>query len=143
MLGISGYVALQNLRSWSPPPHHLHIEWWMLAPIFALSAFFIVHFEVRRQAHSLELTAFPFTVALFALAPPVLVLVQVLATLPAFSARYGRQPRKFAFNLANRIVESVTGIAVFYAIAGSPDALSPRSWLAAFAAAFAELLAGS
>lgn len=89
------------------------------------------HIEVRRQTFSLSLSEAPLVVGLALVAPPVLLVSRLAASVLIYGYRR-TAPVKAAFNLALAAAE--TGIAVQVAAAISPvPAHQPGGWLAAVA----------
>jgi diguanylate cyclase (GGDEF)-like protein len=90
------------------------------------------HIEVRRQTFSLSLSEAPLVIGLALVAPPVLLVSRLVASLAIYSYRR-TAPVKAAFNLA--LVAAETGIAVRVSQAITPvRADRPGGWLAAIAA---------
>ena len=56
----------------------LHIRWWMLAPAFAASEIFVIHYQFRREQYSFTLMEIPLAVGLFFTTWPQLVIARLV-----------------------------------------------------------------
>jgi diguanylate cyclase (GGDEF)-like protein len=101
---------------------------------FVVAELAVVYIPIGRNAYSLSLNEIPTVVGLFLLSPVVLVVVRVLGALLVLGPRNRRSPRKLGFNLAMYGMESVAVLAMWHAVLGGADPLSPRGWLAVCAA---------
>ena len=118
----------------APPASPVLIPWPVFAVAFLLAETYVAHVELERDAHSFTLSEIPLVIGLFVMAPPDLILAQIVGTGLALIRR--RQPiRKLAFNVANRWLSACACVTIFAAIAGPGIAGRPLSWLAAFVAA--------
>jgi signal transduction histidine kinase len=114
------------------------LQWWMLAPAFALAEAAVVHLKFRKDAHSFSMSEIPLVLGLFFAAPVHLVVGQLVGNLVILT--FGRKQRaiKLAFNIAQFALQTTVAVVIFRAIAGS-SGFRPIGWLAAYVAAFAAL----
>jgi diguanylate cyclase (GGDEF)-like protein len=119
-----------------PRPAGPAIAWPVIALVcFVTESFLMVHFEHRREAHSISFSAIPLVVGLYTL-PPLALVTAVLAASAVSLATVRRQaPVKAAVNVSSAWLETAVAIAVFHALAGSDASIA--SWPAALAAALA------
>src|SRR2546423_2212436 len=82
------------------PKTPVHIPWIGIATLFFLSEAYVVHFQLRRDAHSFSLNEIPLVIGLFFLSPGQLVLAQVTGAALALLKR-GQSPLKLMFNLTD------------------------------------------
>jgi diguanylate cyclase (GGDEF)-like protein len=122
-------------RPWGAPPeqYQLHLPWWLLVLGFYLTEGFVVHFQFRREAHTISLSEIPLVLGLFSTSPGRLVLAQLLGAGLALSLKRRQRPLKAAFNLAQFALSTSVAIAAFYLLGGAVSH-GPSAWLAAFAA---------
>jgi diguanylate cyclase (GGDEF)-like protein len=118
----------------SPAPNdNLGIPWWLLVLGFYITEGFVVHFQFRREAHTISLSEIPLVLGLFSTSPFRLVLAQLIGAGFALALRRKQRPLKAAFNLAQFAFCTSVAIQTFYAL-GGPQSQGPRAWGAAFAA---------
>jgi diguanylate cyclase (GGDEF)-like protein len=110
------------------------VPWLAVAAACFVTESFLVHFEHRRESHSISFSAVPLVVGLYTL-PPLGLLLAVLAGSAAALGLVRRQaPFKLAINLASSWLETSLAILVFAALAPA-HAVTIGAWPAAFAAA--------
>lgn len=110
------------------------VPWPVLALAFFIAEFVLVHYEHRRESHSISFSGIPLAIGLFTLQPALLIAVGVGARVIAFGA-VRRQPLlKLSTNLAATGLEITTAVCVFRLLV---DQLGIPSWAAAFLAVIA------
>lgn len=124
------------------PPAPIRIPWWVIAVLFGLAEIFVVHLEIRRNAHSLSLSEIPLVLGLFFTDPQGLVLAHVVGASAALAFHRRQSPIKLAFNVSHFSLETVLAITVFYSITSSPNPFAPATWLAAMLASGITTLVG-
>ena len=138
--GAAFHVGVLHASPPVGPPYEL--PWWILALGFAATGIFVIHFQVRRDAHSITLSELPLVIGL-GLASPLALVVGRLVGSGAALVLYRRQrPMKLAFNLALFYLETTMAIGVYRWILGLDSSDSPRGWVAALAAVLVVLVAG-
>jgi diguanylate cyclase (GGDEF)-like protein len=122
-------------QPWGSPPatEQLDIPWWLLVVGFYLTEGFVVHFQFRREAHTISLSEIPLVFGLFVTSPLPLVVAQLIGTGLALTVRRKQRPLKAAFNLAQFAFSTAVAVQTFYAL-GGPQSHGPAAWGAAFAA---------
>ncbi len=113
-------------------PSRLQLDWWHLAPVFALTALATVHFQFRSQARTVTLDSLPLVLGLFFAGPVGLVVARALGGF-AIVVRRAR-PLKTYVNTTIFLLESVLGLVVFTALRGDADSPVFQTWVAAYAA---------
>jgi diguanylate cyclase (GGDEF)-like protein len=106
--------------------HVSGIGWLSLTAAFALAEALPAHFEHRREAVSISLTAVPLVVGLFAVAPVVLVAARLGGSAVTLIVVRRQRPLKLATNVASFWVQTLVTIAVFHALVG--QSLAPSHW---------------
>jgi hypothetical protein len=122
-------------QPWGAPvtSYSLGIPWWLLVLGFYVTEGFVVHFQFRREAHTISLSEIPLVLGLFSTSPFRLVLAQLIGAGFALTLRRKQRPLKAAFNLAQFALCTSVAIQVFYALGGT-QGHGPPAWGAAFAA---------
>jgi diguanylate cyclase (GGDEF)-like protein len=113
------------------------MPWPALAVAFVLTELFLIHFEHRRDSHSVSLSAVPLVVGLFTVTPIALVVARVLGSGLALVGRWRQAPVKVAVNLASFWLEVAVAITVFRWLHPGSTGIGPAAWGAAVAAAVA------
>ena len=119
-------------------------EWWywVLLPLASLVADNLqVHLRIERDAYSLSLSEIPVAVGLALVAPPVLLVARVVATVGGLIAHGTRSPTKAVFNLALVVIETIAALWLFQLLTQNLDpGLDPTAvvpwWREAFIATF-------
>ena len=116
--------------------------WWpVLAALFGLSERFAVHLPVGRDNHSLTFGQAPLVLGLLFLTSGELLLAAVTGSAVVWVLAYRDPPIKLAFNLGSLVAQVAIACGVFITVldllGADAGALSPRTWLAALAAALA------
>src|SRR5438067_427008 len=96
----------------------LHIRWWMLAPAFAASEIFVIHYQFRREQYSFTLMEIPLAVGLFFTTFPQLVIARLVGGGLALKLHRKQGLMKMCFNLACNVLETSIAVVLFRAIAG-------------------------
>ena len=110
-------------------------SWIALTVAFGLTELFLIHFEHRRDSHSVSLSALPLVFGLFTVSPVALVAARVMGSGLALAGRWRQAPLKMAVNLASFWLEVATAVSVFRLLAPADGAIGLRAWAAAVAAA--------
>jgi diguanylate cyclase (GGDEF)-like protein len=113
----------------------LTVPWWTLAVLFFLAESYIVHLELRRDAHSFSLTDVPLVVGLFLASPAALIASQTAGITLALLVRR-QPPAKLIFNVANVSLSGGIAALVFHAFVVPTAPLGPGDWGATFVAMF-------
>jgi signal transduction histidine kinase len=139
---IAGAVYLLWVRHTPGLAGPQRIPWWVMAAMFALAEISVVHFQLRREAHSFSLSEIPLVLGLFFTSPPGLVAGQLLGAAAALIVHRRQSPMKLAFNLGHFCIQAGLAAVLFHAIAHG-DPLGPRGWVATFAAISATTVVGA
>src|SRR5215207_7301363 len=108
---------------------------WALTCAYLVAESFVLHLQIRRQAHTLALSEIPLVLGLF-FASPLQLLVGRLVAAAVLNVGVRRaRPMKTAFNMAVGVMEVAVAVAVFSAMTGGSDTPGPVTWLAAYAGA--------
>jgi diguanylate cyclase (GGDEF)-like protein len=113
-------LGIAQLRSqwWIHQARPLNVEWWMLAPAFAASEVFVIHYQFRREQYSFTLMELPLAVGLFFTSWPQLVFARLVGGGLALRLHRKQGPMKMAFNLACNVFETSLAVVLFRAFAG-------------------------
>ena len=138
-IGVAGIAGLLTL------PHGARVSvvsgrplpWFALAVAWVLTELFLVHFEHRRDSHSVSLSAVPLVVGLFTVSPLLLVAARLSGSGLALAGRWRQAPVKIPVNLASFWLEVSVAIFVFHALLPDGAGFGPAAWPAAAAAAVA------
>ena len=120
------------------------IPWWhwALMPLASIVADNLqVHLRIERDAYSLSLSEIPLAVGLALVAPPVLLMARIVATVGGLCAHGTRSPAKGVFNLALVIIETMAALWLFQLLTANValDVVVP--WREAFIATFVPQIA--
>src|SRR5829696_1150812 len=111
------------------------LPWWALTCAYLVAESFVLHLQIRRQAHTLALSEIPLVLGLF-FASPLQLLVGRLVAAAVLNVGVRRaRPMKTAFNMAVGVMEVAVAVAVFSAMTGGSETPGPVTWLAAYAGA--------
>ena len=105
---------------------------WQLALLFCVAELFIVHLEIRRDAHSFSLSDVPLVLGLFLVSPATLMAAQAIGITAAFVLRR-QSPEKLLFNVASNSLCGGLAALIFSSVAPQGD-LGAVHWLVALAA---------
>ncbi|MDQ4124266.1 MAG: ATP-binding protein [Actinomycetota bacterium] len=106
------------------------IPWWAIAGLFFLAEVYVVHLQFRREAHSFSLSEIPLVLGLYFLAPPALVLAQLVGSGAALVLHRRQSPLKLVFNLAHLSLEAIFASLLFHWIVGRGDPAGLIGWIA-------------
>jgi diguanylate cyclase (GGDEF)-like protein len=134
-------VGMGQLRSswWINQDLPIRLEWWMLAPAFAASEIFVIHYQLRRQQYSFTLSELPLVLGIFFASWPAIIVARLVGG--GIALRYPRRQglMKMVFNLACMVLETSIALVVGRWLTGhnSGDSIRALSGMAlgVFAAA--------
>jgi signal transduction histidine kinase len=120
-----------------PPSHILlgsgfHIPWWTLAILFYAAEVYVVHFQFRRDAHSLSLSEIPLVLGLFFTSPQGLIAAQILGAVAALAYHRRQSLVKLVFNTASFALSASMAIYIFRTVVAHGDPLGHTGWIAVF-----------
>jgi diguanylate cyclase (GGDEF)-like protein len=118
------------------------IPWWALALVFYLAEAYVVHVQVRRQAHSISLSEVGLVLGLYVLSPPGLLGAQLAGAAGALLLVRRQRAAKLVFNMAQLSLTTSVAVIVFRSVAGHGDAFGAAGWAGALLAAVAASLTG-
>ena len=118
----------------SAPSYHgpVSVPAWLVAALFCIAELFIVHLEIRRDAHSFSLSEVPLVLALFLVSPATLMAAQVAGITAAFALRR-QSAEKLVFNVASNTLCGGLAALIFASVAPH-SGLGPAHWGAALLA---------
>jgi len=126
-----------TLANRDPYVPDVHIPWLVLAAAFAFCLATSVHFEVRRQAHGVQLSQLPLVLGFFFYSPMALVAAATVGTVIVQANR--RLPLvKAAFNISMIAFSTAVDVALFRWLAPHGASVSPSVWPATFASTLAD-----
>jgi diguanylate cyclase (GGDEF)-like protein len=104
--------------------------------LFAFAEKLVITFPVRRGSHTLSLSEIPLVLGLALIHPPLLLAARLAGGLAGLTLFRGQRGSKLGFNLALYAAEVTVATAVFRLLVGGADPLTPRGWVATYAATF-------
>jgi diguanylate cyclase (GGDEF)-like protein len=113
------------------------LPWWALTCGYLLTESFVLHIQVRREAHTISLSEIPLVLGLFLAAPQDLLLGRLVASTVVFVVVRRVGAIKSAFNLAVGLMETSVAVSVFRLVATVPGTTGPVTWAGAYGGAFA------
>jgi diguanylate cyclase (GGDEF)-like protein len=137
--GLLAIVALAGVPHLDEPAFLAHpaLPWWALTCGFLLTESFVLHIQVRREAHTLSLSEIPMVLGLFLAAPHDLLLGRAVASAIVFLLVRRMGAIKTAFNLAVGLMEASVALTVFHLVARAPATIGPITWVGAYGGALA------
>ena len=118
------------------------VPWWALALVFYLTEAYVVHVQVRREAHTVSLSEVGLVLGLYLLSPGGLLVAQVVGSAAALVVVRRQRAAKLVFNLAQLSLTTSVAVIVFRTIAGQGDAFGVAGWTGAILGAVAASLVG-
>jgi signal transduction histidine kinase len=107
------------------------VPWWSLAIAFLVAEVFVIHVRIAKDAHSLSLSEIPLVIGLAYVSPGALVVAQAIGVGAALAIHRRQNPRRIAFNLAQRSATATIAIAVFAGVHAALGSSWPAIWVAA------------
>src|SRR3712207_3827643 len=80
LVGVAAAAGLPFVGA-APLLPDLSVPWWALACAYVVTEMFVLHIQVRREAHTLSLVELPLVIGLFFASPLDLLLGRLLASL--------------------------------------------------------------
>jgi diguanylate cyclase (GGDEF)-like protein len=117
-----------------------HLPWWGFVVLAGACEVFVLHIQVRREAHGISLSEIATVVGLFFAGTGGFLAGRVVGTTLVFVFWRRQQPVKVVFNAAMFLAESALALLVFHLVRGPHPAVDPRAWLAAVLATAAGAL---
>src|SRR3954447_24815929 len=112
------------------------LPWWALTCGYLLTESFVLHIQVRREAHTISLSEIALVLGLFLAAPHDLLIGRMVASAVVFVLVRRVGLLKSAFNLAVGLMETSVAVMVFHLVVSEPGT-GPITWVGAYAGAFA------
>jgi len=136
LLGLAAVTGLPSVGD-APLLSGVAMPWWLLAPGFVVTEWFVLHIQVRREAHTVSLSELPLVLGLFFAAPTELLIGRLVASIVTFGIIRRSRPLKGSFNLSLGLMEVGVALALFRLLAPGTGGIGPGSWAAAYAGALA------
>jgi signal transduction histidine kinase len=137
-------IFLFLVRPLDSLPHPLHIPWPLLAAGFYFAEVYVVHLQVRRDAHSFSLSEIPLVLGLFFSSPTELVLAQLVGAAVALALVRRQSPLKFVFNLSHFCLEACLAAVLFHSVVTTHGfTIGPQAWVGAFVATLTTTVVGA
>ena len=120
-----------------PPSHALlrsdfQIPWWTLAILFYAAEVYVVHFQFRRDAHSLSLSEIPLVLGLFFTSPQGLIAAQIIGAVAALAYHRRQSLVKLVFNTASFALSASLAIFIFRTLVAHGNPLGRTGWIVVF-----------
>ena len=127
-LALAG-VGVAQLRSpwWTHQHLPIHLTWWMLAPAFAASEIFVVHYQLRYEQYSFTLSELPLVLGIYFASWPAVIVARIVGGGLALRVHRRQGPMKMAFNLACNVAETSVAFVLARGIAGHSGGQSFRA----------------
>jgi diguanylate cyclase (GGDEF)-like protein len=136
-------LLLWPIRELDPIRSQVEVAWPVLALAFALTVVVPVHFEFRRETHSVTLMEIPLVVGLHLAGPVGLVLARLVGTTAAIVIHGRQRGVKLLFNVGLAVFETCVAVVVVHGLVGGARNGS-RMLLATFVAVVVtDLLSGA
>ena len=132
-----GAAALATTGGVTHPVDTMALPWPLLVLLFVAVEASVLHVQVRREAQTISMSEIPLVLGLFLADPLVVVLTRVVGSGLVYVFYRRQAPLKVAFNLSLAFAEVSLALAVFHAVSGSAEAVSPTSWVASYLAVLA------
>ena len=124
-------------------PGHAHaVPFIAVIAAFAVAESLVVHFEFRREVHSISMSELPLVLGLLMLPTGHVLIARVLGAAIALVAHRRQLNVKLLFNLANFAAETSVAAAIYLSVCGHHDPFSPLGVAGAFAGVLAGNLVG-
>jgi len=118
------------------------VPWWALAPVFYLTEAYVVHLQIRREAHTISLSEAGLVAGLYVLTPVGLLGATLVGAATALVFVRRQRAAKLVFNLAQLAVTTAVALIAFRAIAGLGNPFALAGWAGVMLGAVAASLTG-
>ena len=125
------------LRDLPQPDRSIHLPWPLLAALFGASVVLRVHFQFRREVHSITLMELPLVLGLYFVDPIGLVLARLAGSIPVLVLHSRQRGSKLLFNAALFALEASVAGLVFAWLLASQAPASTAGLFATFGAVLA------
>jgi diguanylate cyclase (GGDEF)-like protein len=128
-----GAAVLASHLALPAPVARVHLQWWLVAALFALTQAAPLNLQIGRETRSVSLTELPFVLGLLFVSAPAFVVARCLGGIAVelVVRRQYRQPTKLAFNAVLFTGEAVLGTALFRLIDNGQPLHTPWALAAA------------
>jgi diguanylate cyclase (GGDEF)-like protein len=128
LLAVVG-VVLGQFRShwWIHQELPIHLRWWMLAPAFAASEIFVIHYQLRHEQFSFTLSELPLVLGIFFATWPAIVVARLVGGGLALRLHRRQGAMKMAFNLSCMLLETSIAVVLARWLAGHNDGQAFRA----------------
>jgi diguanylate cyclase (GGDEF)-like protein len=112
------------------PEHRFVTPWWLVAPLFSLSEFFVVHLRVRRSAFTVSFGHVPLVLGLGLLEPTGFLLASYLGSVLTLVLHRRQRGLKLLFNSGLWAFEAALAVTLYGVLASGAAPHSGRALLA-------------
>lgn len=103
----------------------------------------VVHFRLRKSAHSFSLLELPLTAGIILASPLLLVVAYGLGNAMVLGLRRRQEPVKLIFNTSTFVLTATVAVVIFEVLPHPQSSFSPATWAAASVAVFSASLLGT
>ena len=103
----------------------------------------VVHFRLRKSAHSFSLLELPLTAGIILASPLLLVVAYGLGNAMVLGLRRRQEPVKLIFNTSTFVLTATVAVFIFEVLPHPQSSFSPATWAAASVAVFSASLLGT
>ncbi len=129
MLATTGWLFVTEVDQLAPPAAPVLLPWWVLVGGFLLAEVGVVHYDIRREAHSFSMSELPLAFGLFFATPADVVIAAVLGVGSALVVHRRQLGLKLLFNLGHYALGACLAVMIFTAVSDG-EGFTPRSWVA-------------
>ena len=143
LAGAAGALWVVVLRHVDPAPVvRVSGAWWGLALVFYLAEAYVVHVQVRREAHTISFSEVGLVLGLYLLSPASLLLAQLVGAAVALAFVRRQRAAKLFFNLAQLALTTSLAVLVFHAVVHLGHPFGTAGWIGVLLAAVTASLVG-
>ena len=143
LAGLAAVLLVTVVRTMDGVQAPVHLSWWVIALLSAISEVMVVHLEARREAHTVSFSDIPLTLGLILASPLGLVFGRLIGAGLTLILYRRQSARKVAFNLSLFALETIVALMVFHLVLGGAVPIDPGGWPAVFCAILAANLLGA
>jgi diguanylate cyclase (GGDEF)-like protein len=104
------------------------VPWWAYAFLFFLAEAYVVHIQLRREAHTISLSEVGLVLGLYVLSPAGLLGAALAGAVGALVLVRRQRAAKLVFNVAQLALTTAVAFVVFRAFVQTGDPFGPAGW---------------